>query len=163
MNICDEIFMENWPVKCPMGWRVFAVKQLSPGDFYLTDSGVVSESDMFSDAVWPLVEPSVAPPMAPLDADGQPTPNDCLRCDDSCGDVDCPNCDGTGTNQYGMDCVWCDGDGDVCCPDCAGSGLVSDYVIIKQLEVELEDVRCENWALKVRLGMVEAMEEKDNE
>jgi hypothetical protein len=157
--INEKDFMESWPAKIPNGWKLLAVKPLRVGDFYLTTSGIVAEADMPSGCLWPLVEPAVAPPMAKLDSDGHPMTHGCTSCDEV-GDVDCPNCDGSGVNRYGLDCVWCAGDGSVCCPDCEGNGMVSDFIATKQLEDELEALRCENWELKVKLGMVEALEEK---
>ncbi len=153
-----EFIMKQYPAECPKGWRVLAYRPVEPGDFYLAHSGIVHESDMETLCSWPIVEPATEYTAPKFDSDGQPTPNDCTLCE-AIGEVTCPNCDGSGANQYGLDCVWCAGDGVVACPDCAGSGLVSDYVAVKQLEKENEGLRSVIWELECKVGILEAEKE----
>ncbi|MBR6510446.1 MAG: hypothetical protein IKT38_07560 [Clostridia bacterium] len=47
----------------------------------------------------------------------------CSKCNGS-GDMDCPNCNGTGYNPYGGQCHRCYGEGTVTCDRCGGSGTV---------------------------------------
>jgi len=175
MSVIERDYMKHWPTECPKGWRVLAYRPVEPGDFYLSQKGIVYESDAESLCSWPIVEPAIEYTAPKFDSNGQPLTQGCQRCDEV-GDVDCPNCDGSGENKYGLECVWCSGSGDVCCPDCEGKGMVSDGIATKQLEYCVEALRCENWELTARLsasksenwelryklGIVEALEEKTN-
>ena len=140
--------MEHWPAACPNAWAVVDFRQPRSGEFYLSTCGHVQACDYNGMiAPWPIVRQR--------DDWGNTGDNettyDCLRCFNSCGEVDCPHCNATGTNQAGNECALCEGTCVVPCPDCNGDGFVGDEMRLIQLETENDILTTKVFELEVRL------------